>query len=257
MSDINWKSALTYANLINISEEVGSDKDYSYSSIEKIKELGYLFIEPIFGKDRTSNSAPILLFGFICLSDEKELVIVMRGTDTFIEWLKDFEFLLSESLIKNCNGKIEHGFSDLYTSLKTINNTEILLKDKISLYIENGTATTITVCGHSLGGALSTLVGLDISLNTSGIVPSIYTFASPKVGNSDFVNLFNKTISNSYRIVNDNDLIPEVPLKLLNYRHVDSNFVLTSKQNNTKDNVVANHHITTYIELISELLKIN
>ena len=99
--------------------------------------------------------------------------------------------------------------------------------------------------------------GLDISLNTSGIVPSIYTFASPKVGNSDFVNLFNKTISNSYRIVNDNDLIPEVPLKLLNYRHVDSNFVLTSKQNNTKDNVVANHHITTYIELISELLKIN
>lgn len=57
--------------------------------------------------------------------------------------------------------------------------------------------------GHSLGAALATLAA-----DKYGSVRALYTFGSPKVGDEEFKNDF---YVNTYRFVNNNDIVPKVP----------------------------------------------
>lgn len=74
----------------------------------------------------------------------------------------------------------------------------------------------IYIAGHSLGAALATISGLHISRTLDKIGQkekanvSLYTFASPRVGNHDFA----KECRNSfrtYRIANSEDIVPGIP----------------------------------------------
>jgi predicted lipase len=41
---------------------------------------------------------------------------------------------------------------------------------------------SLTICGHSLGGALATLLAFDVAANPIFKNPTIYTYASPRTG---------------------------------------------------------------------------
>ncbi|NEQ55211.1 MAG: lipase family protein [Leptolyngbya sp. SIO3F4] len=78
---------------------------------------------------------------------------------------------------------------------------------------------SIYLSGHSLGGALATISALhvarllNISLSETQIDSSIelYTFASPRVGSPDFVKACDERFI-TYRIANEADVVPKVPL---------------------------------------------
>ena len=62
----------------------------------------------------------------------------------------------------------------------------------------------IRIIGHSLGGALATIMALDIIYNVSWVAEmrenvSVRTFGSPCVGNAHFVGLFNEQVIDSNR----------------------------------------------------------
>lgn len=65
----------------------------------------------------------------------------------------------------------------------------------------------VFVTGHSLGGALATLAALHIG-HLKNCQPIVYTFASPRVGNSGFARYFEKMVGNSFRIANTEDMVP-------------------------------------------------
>lgn len=67
----------------------------------------------------------------------------------------------------------------------------------------------VVVTGHSLGGAIATLCAQYLSDYIPNVVT--YTFGSPRVGDYLFADLFNITISNSYRVVNKDDIVPHLP----------------------------------------------
>jgi triacylglycerol lipase len=71
----------------------------------------------------------------------------------------------------------------------------------------------LTMCGHSLGGAMATLAASRLKDR----VHSLYTFGSPRVGNKKFVNAI-KDLTH-YRFVNNNDIVPTVPFMWMGYRH--------------------------------------
>jgi triacylglycerol lipase len=81
-------------------------------------------------------------------------------------------------------------------------------------YIENQVpaGSEIIVTGHSLGGALTTVVALwlQYELSQAGKAATIipYTFAGPTAGNQAFADLYNQTFSQSYRYYNNIDVIP-------------------------------------------------
>lgn len=73
---------------------------------------------------------------------------------------------------------------------------------------------TIHVSGHSLGAALATIAALHAALvcdqHRAGCEVSLYTFASPRVGDSAFASACNQRLR-SFRIANSEDLVPCLP----------------------------------------------
>ena len=71
----------------------------------------------------------------------------------------------------------------------------------------------IIVTGHSLGGALATVLApwLKYELSQAGKSPEIkvYTYAAPTAGNQAFADMYNNMFSQSFRYYNDIDVIPK------------------------------------------------
>ena len=60
----------------------------------------------------------------------------------------------------------------------------------------------IVVCGHSLGGALATLAAVQFGREFPDAIITCVSFGSPRVGNGEFCEYFNKCVKGSYRFVN-------------------------------------------------------
>jgi len=120
--------------------------------------------------------------------------------------------------------------------------------------VDTGTATSVTICGHSLGGALAKLLTFDVALNTSCHAPTIYTYASPRVGDHTFAGAFDAAIPASYRVANRQDLVPKLPPILpLPYEHVNTEYELNPPPNQIKSSIPCMHHLTTYLSLMGQL----
>jgi len=259
MPPINWATAIQYANLVLIAESISPGAAYAPSDIAKITAAGYTFLQTIYGDDLATDIdahlGSIVTFGFLAVSASKELVAIVRGTDTILEWLHDGAFLMMPSPIHGSQGTTEDGFTAVYKSLRIgpANGTPAAV-DSIKSYLDAGTATTVTVSGHSLGGALATLLTLDVALNTTCTSPTSYTFASPRTGDHAFAGGYNAAVPNSFRVANRQDIVPKLPPFLpLPYEHVNTECDLVPGQHTIEPNILCMHHLTSYLWLMSQL----
>lgn len=258
MLPINWNSAIQYAVLVQIAESVAPTSSYGPNEIGAIGKSGYTFLQTLYGDDLATDIDPhigdVVTFGFLAVSATKELVAVIRGTDTILEWLHDASYLMDPCPITGSHGYSEDGFTAVYRSLRIgqANGTAAAVAS-IRSYLDSGSATSITICGHSLGGALATLLTIDVALNTSCHTPTAYTFASPRTGEHLFAGAFNAAIPTHYRIVNRQDLVPKLPPILpLPYEHVNTYFELVPAADKINPTIPCMHHLTTYLWLMSQ-----
>lgn len=258
MLPINWNAAIQYAGLVGIAESVQPAGIYGPNEISQIKTAGYTFLQTIYGDDLATDIDPhlgdVVTFGFLAVSGSKELVAAIRGTDSILEWLHDASYLMVPSPISGSHGYTEDGFTCVYRSLRIgkANGTPSV-KDAIKGYLDTGAAGSVTVCGHSLGGALATLLTLDVGLNTSCRTPVAYTYASPRTGEHLFAGSYNAAIPSSYRITNRQDLVPKLPPILpLPYEHVNTQYELNPPPNQIKSSIPCMHHLTTYLYLMGQ-----
>jgi len=135
------------------------------------------------------------------MSDDNNVVIVFRGSDSKSDWIGNFQSSYDPGPFKNT--KAHEGFQDaLFPSVIKITETmeSACCKDK-----------KLWVTGHSLGGALSSLFA-GMLLENDRDVYGIYTFASPRPGNKSFSeNLEGNIKGPHFRVVNEGDLVPHVP----------------------------------------------
>jgi triacylglycerol lipase len=76
---------------------------------------------------------------------------------------------------------------------------------------------TLWFTGHSLGGAMAAICAGRCKLSYIRSNPrALYTFGSPRIGNGRYVNYVE---IESYRWVNNNDIVTRVPPAWLGYRH--------------------------------------
>lgn len=76
------------------------------------------------------------------------------------------------------------------------------------------------VLGHSMGGALAHLAALDLKIMYHLQDVKVYTFGSPRVGNSVFSSFFNAHVTESWRFTHGRDIVPSVPPQLMGFHHV-------------------------------------
>ncbi|MBV8316899.1 MAG: lipase family protein, partial [Planctomycetaceae bacterium] len=141
-----------------------------------------------------------------------DVVIAIRGTEGILEWIHDAEFLLVTCPFLAGAGHTEDGFTAMYTSLRTgvAADSPGVVSALATLPFAQPVGS-VTVCGHILGGALATLLALDVAANSRFKDPTVYTYASPRTGDPLFASTYDQVVRKSFRIANRVDLVPKLP----------------------------------------------
>lgn len=141
-------------------------------------------------------------FGFAARDPQGEVYLVFRGTDTAQDWLDDLEAGQRAYPWQTSLGNVHDGFLKLYTSLRD---------QALQAVDTQRPSGSLWVCAHSLGGALSSLAVLDLRERWPDLPLQHYSFASPRLAAPDFAAYYNGLQVPTFRVVNDSDLVPQVP----------------------------------------------
>jgi hypothetical protein len=258
--DLN--QAIKYALLAKVAEDVppgqtvyspGAPINVTYGTFN----VPYTVVTTIYANDLATDISPlradqIVSFGVVVQDGGGNVVVAIRGTDGIYEWLQDLNFLQVKCPILPGAGNTEDGFTAVYESLRiTTDPNSTRLVDALPKMGFPHPVTSMTICGHSLGAALSTLLALDVGANTKFANPTAYSYASPRVGDPSFVDTYNQLVPNTYRFANRLDLVPKLPTPPL-YEHVVGLYDLNPMLK-VKWDIPCQHHLTTYLYLLSLL----
>ncbi|MQL72319.1 hypothetical protein Taro_004634, partial [Colocasia esculenta] len=187
--------------------------------------------------------------GYVAVSDDEEtrrigrrdIVVAWRGTVMPAEWFQDVQQRLEPLHDGDGSGgeghhhhqsdiaKVEHGFYSIYTSKaestrynKTSASQQVMeeIRRLVETYGSQGEVVSLTVTGHSLGGALALLNAHEAA---AAALPglshvSVVSFGAPRVGNAAFARELDGLNVKVLRVVNQQDPVPRLPGALfLNY----------------------------------------
>lgn len=221
-------------------------------------QVNYKVVATVYGNDLVTPKNAVaanqfVSFGLVLQDPTGSVVIAIRGTEGIIEWLQDADFPQIACPVVPGSGKTEQGFTDVYMSLcMTPNANSTRLVQALAGLPFPIAVTSVTICGHSLGGALVTLLGLDVTANTPFKLPTVYSYASPRTGDSQFVDTYNQLVPNSFRIANRLDIVPALPPAAFNYDHVDT-FVELKPGIKVRIDPFCRHHLTTYLYVLGKM----
>ncbi|MBF0415404.1 MAG: lipase family protein [Magnetococcales bacterium] len=145
---------------------------------------------------------------FVACND-KYAVVAFRGTQEITDVWTD----LNITTVPGLGGEVHKGFWDSLDSIwKELDDTMQKCCSK---------ERPIWFTGHSLGGALATLAADRFFPRVRNKPRGIYTYGSPRCGDEDFANAYNKKfLDSTFRFVNNNDLVTRVPPRSMGYRDV-------------------------------------
>mgnify|MGYP003773995253 FL=1 len=158
----------------------------------KYKELGYTQVKFI---DKRGAQCYVV-------SNKDEMVLCFRGTEP--TELSDLGADLNAFPDRGqIGGFVHNGFQ---------NELEKVYDDIIKLVESKPKKKPLFITGHSLGGAMATIMASRIQRQ----IKCLYTYGSPRVGSKKFIE---KCQFSHYRHVNNNDAVPRVPFAILGYMH--------------------------------------
>jgi triacylglycerol lipase len=199
------------------------------------------FVQSIVRRRRSGRSPEVgIPIGFIAGNGEA-VYLVFRGTVTAAEWIRDLGIRLAPYPYGDL-GRTHEGFVKTYADFRaTIIDALSGIK----------AAKTLFITGHSLGAALATLSAPDIISATRFKAPRVYTYGSPRVGDSLFAAGYNGLCGRtSFRVTNTSDLVTSLPLPVPflgviggYFTHVDTPVDFTEQE----EDLEKNHDMSTYL----------
>jgi len=148
---------------------------------------------------------------FVADNNRDSIVVVFQGTNAgnLNTWVQNLNADLVTPTQSWCSG------CELHRGFLTIHNILFpLVQQDLSLRLRRLPNANVYFVGHSLGGALASLMSFDLirtnSLNGISSL-TVYTYGAPRVGNKNFATAFNRQVPNTWRIVDHADIVPHVP----------------------------------------------
>ena len=258
---MDWNKAIQFAQLVNAAYNAFEGNPYPTPGFEV---LATIYANDLATDESRKRGDPVAVvsIGFILQAQNSgDAVVAIRGTQGIKEWVQDAKFDDEEFDLVAGAGRTEDGFTDMYKSM-TIGKgagAPKVVKGLAGIPWKRA-VTSLTVCGHSLGGALATLFALEVAGKVPAPFnnPTVYTYASPHTGNADFATKYSQLVSTTYRFVDNVDLVPKLPAPApgLPYKHVCAEIVLDSltlipPRVRLQPNPLCWHILSSYIYLLS------
>jgi lipase (class 3) len=262
--------AIQYAQLVNAAygvptNDLGDKAGLVVDTGVGAANAAYQVVSSIFADDLATDMNPkrgdaqVSIGLILQVQASGEAVVAIRGTEGIREWIQDAKFLAVPCPLLAGAGNTDDGFTDMYNSMAiatAAGSARVTTSLETLPWIKP--VTSLTICGHSLGGALATMLALEVAANADPPFnnPMVYTYASPRTGDTSFVNVYNHLVPNTSRIANRVDLVPKLPMPPL-YDHVLGLFDLSSVSLLPLPKVLVNpdpvcsHILTTYLHLLS------
>lgn len=152
-------------------------------------------------------------------------MLAFRGSYSVRNWVTDATFpFKNPGLCKGCYA--ETGFWDSWANVRD----EIL--EQVKTAVAQNPDYELVVVGHSLGAAIATLAAADIRGRTEYPFPTLYAYASPRVGNHALAEYITDQGRN-YRFTHADDPVPKLPLLAMGYVHVSPEYWINAPDNVT------------------------
>jgi triacylglycerol lipase len=262
---MNPATAVTWGPFIQAAyDQYTSDPAQLNPAAIKNMPAGYTLVRTIQMTDFFGPVQSRVFYGFIAVGgDPKTAVVALRGTATNTEWWDDLHWdLVPFTQVPN-GGKVAQGFLDIYNTYGTMTPgqqqttqaspafaTEVAQAVASGLEAGLDPALPTVVCGHSLGGALATLLVADLT-GTTPLKPQAWTFASPRVGDAIFAARYGGLSTVSWRIYNQVDVVPYFPVDVSdNYQPVTTGYAINSL-GKAKWSLSCAHALNTYMHVLS------
>ena len=195
---------LSYAVYAGTTDNVGSTEDWEITE-SLMTSAGYQ-IERIEACDGIYEPNAMIAW------DDDNVFLIFRGTEptAWKQWATDANFIKKPF----CIGSIHRGLA----------NTVDLIWPGIMNCLRNeyvGKNKRLFLGGHSLGAGMSQVAASRLEFEESLHPAAIYNFGCPRALNSDGANLYNQRLgSRTYRVVNNNDVVCNLPLESMGFSHV-------------------------------------
>lgn len=222
----------------------------------------YAIVSTVYAHELATDATPqpgprSVSVGFVCQNPAGHVVVALRGTDAFMEWLHDSEFHQTPFTVAGTNvGFTDDGLTTMYNSLTIGPDSgapDLVTGIHVSLPFPHQ-LESITLCGTGLGAALVTMLAVDLFVRAR-LAATVYTFGSPRVGDATFAAVYERVVPNSFRIANRLDIVTTLPPSPP-YQHGGTLVELVPASRDPFDVAVATrleceHHPGTYLYLLS------
>jgi hypothetical protein len=261
--DLN--AAIRFAQLVNAAYAIPpGNLANSAGSVINAGGTDYTVVTTVYANDLATDMNPargadLVSIGLVLqAAGTGDVVIALRGTEGILEWIHDAEFLQVPCPFLTGAGRTEDGFTAMYSSLRTgVAAGSPTVVGALATLPFTQPVGSLTVCGHSLGGALATLLALDAAANSGFKDPTAYTYASPRTGDPLFASTYDQVVPLTFRIANRLDLVPKLPFPPF-YEHVQALFDLNPvrllplpPKVLVKPTLLCEHVLDTYLHLLS------
>jgi triacylglycerol lipase len=140
-----------------------------------------------------------VLWGY-ALTSRTSNIIALRGTQTEAEMALGTNFV--QVAFGSRSSRVHGGFYLIYQGLiGQLRQAAEQFNPDLPCYIT----------GYSLGGAVAVLAAATLAEGQLKSQLQVYTYAMPRVGNPAFAERYNRLVPQTYRIVNQADLVPTLP----------------------------------------------
>lgn len=219
-------------------------RDYNYA--EYMHHLGFTQFALLQGSWTESGGQEHETDVLLLEDASNNAFVIFRGSEAFkvTDWTTDFQVELAAvntAYFKNAGTdvRVHKGFQEAFVQI--VDGSKIKattsyatapasLKAWLSEHVQ-GKGKKLWISGHSLGASLATLFAY-YALGHGIEFEAVYSYGTPRVGNPAFAGHYTQMLSSTnkahYSFINNNDIVPMVPVRSTGYETVGTEVYIDS-----------------------------